>query len=200
MLPHESDCSKFYKCSHGVPVELRCPTDLYFNPQQNYCDWPKNVNCTNKNARRIKSRSVMFTGREVSNGKFCPLENPEEDILYPHESNCSLFYKCFSGKLVAHTCPPNLYYNPDKKYCDWPANVNCSTEQHNVTNNTGDCPLENPAQDILYPHESKCNVFYKCSNGQKVPIECLPGLYFNPKTNSCDWPENVNCVNHTSVN
>lgn len=44
-LPHE-DCTKFYKCSKGVPVEQDCPIynndtglRLHFNAVESVCDW-----------------------------------------------------------------------------------------------------------------------------------------------------------------
>ncbi|XP_031330821.1 peritrophin-1-like, partial [Photinus pyralis] len=190
---HDNDnCTQFYKCDNAKKILHQCPQGLFYNPEQSYCDWPQNVNCV-KNTT-MAQLSVLFKSRAVDSQRFCPLENPDKNILYPHESNCSIFYKCFNGHLVPHACPPNLYYNPDREYCDWSSNVKCYAESQTEGNNLVDCPLENPEQDILYPHESKCNVFYKCSNGEKVPVECFPGLYFNPKKNFCDWPENVTCA------
>jgi hypothetical protein len=45
LLPHPTDCSKFFKCSNGVPHEMNCPGGLYFNDNLNVCDWPHNVVC-----------------------------------------------------------------------------------------------------------------------------------------------------------
>ncbi|KXJ80095.1 hypothetical protein RP20_CCG026641 [Aedes albopictus] len=36
-FPHESYCTRFYKCVNGKAVEGRCPSGTYFNPQQNVC-------------------------------------------------------------------------------------------------------------------------------------------------------------------
>uniref|UniRef100_A0A1L8E3S2 Putative peritrophin n=1 Tax=Nyssomyia neivai TaxID=330878 RepID=A0A1L8E3S2_9DIPT len=46
LLPHESDCTKFYICSHGRPHEFSCPHGLFFSPEKQRCDWPNNVDCT----------------------------------------------------------------------------------------------------------------------------------------------------------
>lgn len=35
VFPHESDCSKFYLCSNGVPWEISCDEGLYFNVETN---------------------------------------------------------------------------------------------------------------------------------------------------------------------
>ncbi|KAF5306732.1 hypothetical protein FQA39_LY01490 [Lamprigera yunnana] len=59
----------------------------------------------------------------------CPQvsEDPPDDILLPHETDCTKFYKCSFGKKVLQQCPAGLYFNPDKLWCDWPYNVDCKT-------------------------------------------------------------------------
>jgi len=36
-----ADCTKYYWCVHGKPVEMTCPPNLEFNPEISGCDWPK---------------------------------------------------------------------------------------------------------------------------------------------------------------
>lgn len=43
--PHSSKCELFYECSYGVLYEFSCPDGLYFNPTENVCDFPVNVDC-----------------------------------------------------------------------------------------------------------------------------------------------------------
>ena len=44
-IPHRTDCTKFYMCSNGVPIQQFCPSGLHFNPNLFVCDWPQNANC-----------------------------------------------------------------------------------------------------------------------------------------------------------
>ena len=45
-LPHETDCSKFYKCDGGLNACLmNCPAGLYWNQKDSICDWPVNSGC-----------------------------------------------------------------------------------------------------------------------------------------------------------
>ncbi|XP_076452266.1 uncharacterized protein LOC143287910 [Babylonia areolata] len=44
-LAHPTDCSKFFKCFHGQPVEQSCPGGLFFNDAFNICDYPSSVDC-----------------------------------------------------------------------------------------------------------------------------------------------------------
>ncbi|KAF2884429.1 hypothetical protein ILUMI_21753 [Ignelater luminosus] len=240
LFPHETDCSKFYKCNLGKKVEMDCPHGLHFNPKTNQCDWPENVNCSsgsNGNNKENENNTENGNNEENGNNKEngnggeenkCPSveEDPEEDILFPHETDCSKFYKCSLGKKVEMDCPNGLHFNPKLNLCDWPANVDCSSEsngnnkenENNTENGNNEengnnkengnggeenkCPSveEDPEEDILFPHETDCSKFYKCSRGHKVEMDCFPGLHFNPKTNQCDWPENVNCSSESNGN
>lgn len=39
------DCSKFYNCEGGVAFHMNCPTNLLYNSNRKYCDYPSNVVC-----------------------------------------------------------------------------------------------------------------------------------------------------------
>jgi hypothetical protein len=53
LLPHPTDCSKFFICSNGVPIEVWCPPGLYFNNELKVCDLPENVKCVNCKLSRL---------------------------------------------------------------------------------------------------------------------------------------------------
>ncbi|XP_014470060.1 PREDICTED: probable chitinase 3 isoform X2 [Dinoponera quadriceps] len=40
-----NDCTKFCKCSNGVPYPKKCPKGLRFNRKEQVCDWPWAVKC-----------------------------------------------------------------------------------------------------------------------------------------------------------
>lgn len=43
------------------------------------------------------------------------------------------------------------------------------------------------------PYPGKCSDYLLCLHGTLQAGSCAEGLYWNPKTNNCDWPENVKC-------
>jgi hypothetical protein len=53
LLPHPTDCSRFFRCSNGVPYEEHCPGVLHFNVQLNVCDWPENARCMKRKLCRL---------------------------------------------------------------------------------------------------------------------------------------------------
>lgn len=136
------------------------------------------------------------------------------DVLVAHE-DCSKFYICSWGKPVARNCPKQLLYNPEKEYCDWPANVNCNRkvntkgEEDQDTGSSGININEDNTKDvekicaeagesdiIRLPHE-ECSKFYACMSGEPVVFSCAYPLVYNIETQVCDWPSNVDCGNRT---
>lgn len=49
----------------------------------------------------------------------CPAE---EEAMFPHEADCSMFYKCNWGTPVLMQCPDGLHFNPQINVCDWSGN------------------------------------------------------------------------------
>jgi len=65
-----------------------------------------------------------------------------------------------------------------------------TTAKAPTTNGPFVCP-----GDGLFPDPKDCNMYYDCSNGNAFHMRCPAGLYFNPKTSTCDFPFNVPCDN-----
>lgn len=47
------------------------------------------------------------------------------------------------------------------------------------------------------PHPTDCNLYIICMNGVGVVKQCPDELYFDPNTELCDLPENVDCESTT---
>lgn len=58
--------------------------------------------------------------------------------------------------------------------------------------NANGCPT-NPAIKKQLPHETYCNKFYLCTNGELEEMYCAGNLVYNEYTEECDWLWNVNC-------
>lgn len=41
--PDKMDCSHYYMCEGERKHHMPCPANLVFNPSENVCDWPENV-------------------------------------------------------------------------------------------------------------------------------------------------------------
>ncbi|XP_014203739.1 uncharacterized protein LOC106636023 [Copidosoma floridanum] len=45
-IPHECECSKYYRCEDGNSLLGTCPADLHFNYSIQDCDFPEDAGCT----------------------------------------------------------------------------------------------------------------------------------------------------------
>ena len=51
-----------------------------------------------------------------------PISTPNCPRLYgifPHNSNCRVFYSCWNGEASKYECPPGLAYDDDQRVCVW---------------------------------------------------------------------------------
>ncbi|RVE51508.1 hypothetical protein evm_003909 [Chilo suppressalis] len=139
-----------------------------------------------------------------SNG--CPQDWNIEKLL-PHPK-CNKFYQCWDGKLIPLTCPSKLYFSVQQNRCEWAEKVDCVDKDIPDDNSDGDddnvgggncdpslapkiCAVEG-SDDVLVANEN-CNKFYICANGKPFAQKCPDNLLFNPSTDRCDWPKNVDC-------
>jgi len=71
-----------------------------------------------------------------------------------------------------------------------------TTQQVNTTVPQVDCSNSNEGEKI--PSPTKCTEFYVCSHGTAYRFKCPKmaaggRLYFDPKLDVCNWPQNVDC-------
>ncbi|KAK0180174.1 hypothetical protein PV327_005843 [Microctonus hyperodae] len=120
---HESDCRKYYICINGNAVLRMCPSRLNFNSKLKECDLPSNADCSGDNNN--PNNTIINK---------CPLDNAGWAINLPHETNCSLFYKCNWGEKILFPCKSGLYFNPTLQVCDYPCAAGCTVEGGSGTN------------------------------------------------------------------
>ncbi|KAL2719605.1 chitin-binding domain protein cbd-1-like isoform X1 [Vespula squamosa] len=238
-LPHETDCTLFYKCIEGEKIIQQCPPGLHFNAELQVCDLPEHANCTSKSENKVdgnqdlseneglgenseSSTEVPNTSTSGSIPDHCPSHDSGDVVHLPHETNCSLFYKCLEGKKIVLRCPPNLHFNPILQVCDLPEQAHCKSKPGNggdenqelpetketsapppsstgvpTSSTSGSIPDHCPSHDsgdvVHLPHETNCSLFYKCLEGKKIVLRCPPNLHFNPILQVCDLPEQAHC-------
>ncbi|XP_072765747.1 uncharacterized protein [Anoplolepis gracilipes] len=116
----------------------------------------------------------------------------EHQVLLPHSTNCSLFYKCDWGVPMLFECPKELHFNPVLQVCDWPWQASCDLSLIDCPRPFPRCP---PRYPNLLPHPFLCDRFYQCDWGTPRLQACPAGLYFNSRLQVCDWSYNSNCRN-----
>lgn len=52
-LPHKSDCTQYYVCDNGRPIQLGCPVGLFWNAIETTCDNPEHSGCVQRLLLRL---------------------------------------------------------------------------------------------------------------------------------------------------
>ena len=113
----------------------------------------------------------------------------EDGELFPHETDCTKYYKCYNKELIQEACPSNLEWDYDGQYCDFAGKAKCPNSSFDYKN----CPQEG---EVLVAHETECHLYYSCEWGLRTLMECPKGLHFNVKAQYCDQPADSQCVDN----
>jgi hypothetical protein len=181
-FPHQKSCDKYWTCENGTATLKVCGNGLVFDantsPQQENCAYPFSVDCG--------SRSDLEP----------PISTPNCPRLYgifPHSSNCRIFYSCWNGEAAKYECPPGLAYDNEQRVCVWADRVE-RCDQLEVAEGFV-CPdkteEDQPGHYTRHPHPTDCRKFYVCIEGTARPYGCSFGTVFNIDSLQCDDPESV---------
>ncbi|XP_050563752.1 peritrophin-1-like [Spodoptera frugiperda] len=162
LLRHE-DCEKFYKCTFGKPVAMSCPPDLWFNLDTWQCDWPRNVDCEDRNIPgEPTTSSTTTTSTTTTTTSTTTTPRPTSTTTAATTTTSTA-----STPIATSTLPP-IDFLPNG------------------------CPV-NPSIPWLLRHPTDCNAFYHCVWGTPVLRRCPDNLHFNERFQVCDWPWNSSC-------
>ncbi|XP_055935150.1 chondroitin proteoglycan 2-like isoform X2 [Argiope bruennichi] len=121
LIPHETDCRKFYSCNQGYPHLLTCQSGLHFNPKLQACDYPENVGCeTDVPNEEPKGKTVHDDISNVCSGVL-----KGKTVLMPNPNDCSKFFICDSGVAHPKSCPAGLHFSVARQACDYPNKAQC---------------------------------------------------------------------------
>ena len=62
LIPHPTDCQKYFSCDFDVPLEKKCGNGLHFDVKLKVCNYPEQANC------QFHSRGNIFPEEQNSKG------------------------------------------------------------------------------------------------------------------------------------
>jgi len=188
-----TNCDMYYQCeTNGKLHEHYCDDGFVFSLEILKCDYPHNVNCS----ERPELQPSKSTNPQ------CPRMNGF--YAFPPTESCQKFYHCLEGSPYEKTCPEGIIFDDTKGACvhpDLAGRKDCSASK--VLDFV--CPNAEKRFSKLrfgdhdrHPHPSDCRKFYVCTrDGQPRIGGCPLGKVFNPKSGVCDQPKRVpNCVDY----
>lgn len=206
-LPHEYDCTKFYKCDWGIPVLFDCePPGTHWSIALDRCDWPNIANCQLPGPSTLSTSTQTTTSTTTSTTTTastpqpsttstrgpmdprCPPTNDGPVVHLPHEYDCTKFYKCDWGVLVLYECdPPGTHWSVVHDWCDWPDRANCqlpgssTLSGSSTTSSTVSTPSSsstNAATTTYQPRDPRCPLVEDPNNPVHLPHEYDCGLFW----------------------
>lgn len=111
----------------------------------------------------------------------CPRNTQFADVFVPNE--CQQFVRCFNNVPEQMTCAHGLAFDRSYQMCNLEGDVACPF--------TVQCPRSNLLTFIR--HRDDCSRFYTCIGGGAQAGYCPDELFFNERTEMCDFPENADC-------
>ncbi|VIO85929.1 Chitin binding Peritrophin-A domain containing protein [Brugia malayi] len=199
---------KFYSCSNGISTGHKCPTDLVFNVDSGFCDYPMNVVACGGQGLMINDEVDIDEERTASNLiSGCSIL---EDGIYGLSPCGSGYYRCWRGATSFARCAFDLVFNPSLNRCDFRENV-AGCLQYNKTSNKIKKPIYGITIKPVEGSTSKCEklsdgfyvegcnrIYYICANGKTFYMNCPWNLTFNYRSGTCDERSIVEACRDTS--
>uniref|UniRef100_A0A224XVN1 Putative peritrophin n=1 Tax=Panstrongylus lignarius TaxID=156445 RepID=A0A224XVN1_9HEMI len=122
------------------------------------------------------------------NAPGCP--EPYGVQTYPHPELCDQFFLCTNGTLTLEQCENGLLYDGKgnvHNHCNYHWGVECGLRKAVLV------PISSPGCEYrfgIYAEGPHCSTNYiKCADGYPYLNHCDPGLAYDDKTHSCNWPD-----------
>lgn len=96
-----------------------------------------------------------------------------------------------------------MYFDEEQMMCKPETEVDCGKRvRDDNTSPDEDDYGKKICEQIINGNTSNprdCATFYMCSNGMPYKMKCPANLFFNSKTNDCDYYYNVNCCENVAT-
>merc|ERR1711892_1580794 len=205
-------CDKYWTCVKGESKRSLCPDGLVFHPGKEDGEDP----CDQKQNVPDKCEGRPKLQRPKPGDGHCPRQNGVYPSADPFE--CDTYYSCLNGKASPTKCVQGLHYSDVIGTCVWPresGREDCASDDEESGGRRKkpksmkgpDATTRKPAEALsngfkcpggpigvhpALPHPTDCRLYYVCLDGL-TPSDagCTKGKVFNPTTQQCDSPGNV---------
>ncbi|KAG5669038.1 hypothetical protein PVAND_016940 [Polypedilum vanderplanki] len=118
-----------------------------------------------------------------------PIDDPKNPQFFPNENDCSKYFLCFNGSIVERSCADGLFWDQNNLWCNFKNETECFWNNYDPR-----CPIPDDIYNPTHlPHETECNLFYKCSHGRRVLMECPENLHWSVEYDRCEYPSIAGC-------
>ncbi|XP_039966142.1 uncharacterized protein LOC120778426 [Bactrocera tryoni] len=211
-LPDPVDCNRYYVCSYGQAIRMRCPSTLWFDVKLNVCNYPEKVTCDasghpETSTTFITSTTTDSTPAVTSSTVLTTTTTPETPTTSHSTPTVTSSTESTTVLTTTTTTTPETPVTSDstpamtsssESTTDLTSKTSTTTISSSTykTTTTGTAPpsCANLKTGTFLPDPVDCNRYYVCSYGQAIRMRCPSTLWFDVKLDVCNYPENVTCV------
>jgi len=141
-------------------------------------------------------------GQELGDAPFLHCPERWGVQVYPHPTHCDHFYRCENGTLTHETCANGLLFDGKgsvHNHCNYYWAVECGERKLKADPiSTEYCPY----LWGIFAISPQCHTTYlKCEEGVPHETGCEPGLVYDDRSHTCNWPDLLeNCNSEAVVN
>lgn len=165
---HLQKCSKFVQCENGKAHVKSCPDGTAW-------DSIGEKKCSSDALRHCEGIACV------------------RGMHYPHEDDCSKFYKCDHNRLILQNCPPNKYWDirlntctADRDRCEMARRMRADDpEEPQVLT----CEVEGE----MFASDADCGKYYVCEHNLLKERICPGGTLYDATTEMCNHAALVSC-------
>ena len=106
----------------------------------------------------LKTLILSINFWNLAQAQTCP--SPNGLFPNPNDPTCGSFLNCAHNIAWVTQCWAGLVYNPNGKYCDWPANYKCPTDDETTTTSQPNICVD-PFGYYANPEDSNCKRYVR---------------------------------------
>ncbi|XP_021371057.1 thrombospondin-2-like isoform X2 [Mizuhopecten yessoensis] len=164
---HLQKCDKFVQCETGKAHVKSCPSGTAWDS--------------------IGSKQCSSDAVGHCQGIACI-----RGMHYPHEDDCSKFYKCDHNQMLLQKCPDNQYWDIRDNTCTTDKNA-CEKARESGAYQPQDLKCDKVGEKVAF--WGHCNKYYVCTAKGLTKMDCPQGTLFNATSLECQHKGDVSCVN-----
>jgi len=123
--PDPYNCRKYWHCTKESGVHYMCEDNLYYSPENEWCDFPDRVTCGDRPVCDSCDENCVEPPTPTPDCGHQLDCTTRPDGWYADPWNCRKYWHCDHGVGSHYMCDDNQLFDAIHVWCDWSDRVSC---------------------------------------------------------------------------